>query len=114
MTTVPTYLRWVIGAFLPFVAVVVGVVTVLANRSTTRREQALELLKWAGERAVEPKNPRANSMGTDTLDALRKGRLLSRSDKRLVWAISGAVLAPTTSSYDVDTELPIVVEVLDE
>ena len=53
-------------------------------------------------------------MGAETLRALRKGRLFSTSDKRLVWAISGAMLAPTSSKYPETTEMPIDVEVLDE
>ena len=98
MTTVPTYLLWVIGAILPLVALLIGAVTVLVNRTTTRREHALELRKWAGERAVEPDNLVANRMGMRMLEALSLGAAIGRSDKDLLWANNQAALAPTTSA----------------
>ena len=44
MTTIPTYVLRVIGGILPMAALIVGLTTVLVNRSATRRVHALELL----------------------------------------------------------------------
>jgi len=113
VTTIPTYLLWVIGGILPMVAVIVGLTTILVNRSTTRREHALDVLKWAGEQAVKQDNIPANRVGVRTLDALRVGSVIGRSDKDLLWAINQAVLA-STSAYPERTDTPIDVEDADE
>lgn len=114
MTTIPTYVRWVIGGILPVVAMVIGSVTVMVNRTTTRREQALDLLKWAGERAVEQDNVMASRMGLRILDALDRGSVLDKPDKYLLWAINQAVLARVATAYPERTDTFIDVEDADE
>jgi len=89
---------------------IIGGVNVWVARATSRREQSLDLLKWGGEQAVAEDNERANMMGMKALEALGKAQLLSKADKRVLWAINLAVLAPITTAYPEDTDLPIVVE----
>lgn len=110
MTEIPTYLLWVIGAFLPIVALVVGIINVLMTSATSRRDQTLNLLKWAAEQAVADQNPKANLMGTKAMDAMNKTGLLKVADRKVLWAITAAVLAPVTDAYPEDSDLPIVVE----
>ncbi len=107
MTEIPTWLLWLIGAFIPVVTAVVGITTVTVNAKTSRREEAMRLLRWAGEQAVDPVGELANVMGLQALIALDKSGILKKDDKRLLWAVTQAVLAPSVAGY------PDAVDVVD-
>ncbi len=108
MTEIPTWLLWLIGAFIPVVTAVVGVTTVTVNARTSRREEAMRLLRWAGEQAVEPGSEAANVMGVQALIALDKSGILKRDDKRLLWAVTQAVLAPSVAAYPETADVPSI------
>ncbi len=108
MTEIPTWLRWLIGAFIPIVTAAVGLTNAAVNREVGRREEAMRLLRCAAERAVEPNNDTANLMGVEALHGLSKGKMLSRDDRRILWAITQAVLAKPEAAYSHSCEPPNV------
>lgn len=59
----------------------------------------MRLLRWAGEQAVDPGSEAANVMGLQALIALDKSGILKEQDKRLLWAVTQAVLAPSVAGY---------------
>lgn len=108
VTEIPTWLLWLIGAFIPAVTAVVGAIAIAVSRKTSRREESMRLLRWAGEQAVDPVSKLACTMGMQTLSALAKGGLLDKDDKRLLWAVTQAVLAPPSASYSDANNAPVV------
>lgn len=99
MTEIPTWFLWLIGAFIPIVTAVVGGVNVAVARANSRREETMRLLRWAAELAVDPGSVTTNFMGMQALTALAQGGKLDKDDKRILVAITHAVLAPAIAAY---------------
>lgn len=90
VTEVPTWLRWLIEALIPVVTAVVGITTVTVNAETSRREEAMRLLRWAGEQAVDPGSELADVMGLQALIALDESGFSKEDHERLLWAVTQA------------------------
>ena len=111
VTEIPTWLLWLIGAFIPMVTAAVGFTNAAFGRAASRRKEAMELLRWAGEQAVAPDNATANLMGIQALRGLKKGALLKGDDRWIMFAVTQAVLAPSVTTYS-ETAEPPEIEVL--
>jgi hypothetical protein len=111
VTEIPTWLLWLIGAFIPIVTAAVGFTNAAFNIAASRRKEAMELLRWAGEQAVAPGNAPANLMGVQALNGLKKGALLKGDDRWIMYAVTQAVLAPSVAAYS-EAEEPPEIDVL--
>ena len=93
------------------VTAAVGFTNAAFGRAASRRKEAVELLRWAGEQAVAPDNATANLMGIQALRGLKKGALLKGDDRWIMFAVTQAVLAPSVTTYS-ETAEPPEIEVL--